>query len=220
MNINKFLRFLVQPFVELLIVIVGVTIAFWLNTRAELSKEQQTVQNYYIELKSDLEADRKRLDFSIERNGIKLKSMMQAIQFYDEDIPNRDSIFAYSQLLGNYHFFEPNDITYRTMINSGDLKLISNLELKRKLVSLYDRYDVIDYLQKNHLQALDLNFFPKYVYMVDYIDGKVIMPIEEDILVKNYFAWAANELSMHIAYYKSGLEKNMELDSMIARQLN
>lgn len=101
------------------------------------------------------------------------------------------------------------------MINSGDLKLISNLEFKRKLVSLYDRYESIDELQRNHLQALDENFFPKYVYMVDYITGEVLVPIEENILVKNYFGFSANELQTHIAYYRSALKRNQQLDSLL-----
>lgn len=215
MESKSFLRYLI----ELVIVIAGVTIAFWLNTRAEALKEEQTLHNYYRELISDLAQDRKNLDFSITKNRQKLEMLMKAMRLYDEAPPSRDSIFIYSQQIGNYFFFYPNDITYRSMINSGDLKLIGNLEFKRKLVSLYDRYKSIDELQRNHLQALDENFFPKYVYMVDYISGEVLVPIEENILVKNYFAFSANELQTHTAYYQSAVKTNQQLDSLLRGKL-
>lgn len=215
MNNKSFLRY----FIELLIVIVGVTIAFWLNTRAESSKEQKTLNNYYREIQSDLKSDHRSLEYKIRNNQAKREKMGRALQFYFEGTPNRDSIFAYSQEIGNYDFFDPKDITYRTMINSGDLKLINNLVIKQRLVALYDRYQVIDHLQKNHLQALDENFFPKYVYMVDYVAGEVLVPMEEDILVKNYFAFVVNELGTHLAYYNSVLQMNEKLDSLIQLEL-
>ena len=214
MGKKSFFRFIV----ELVVVITGVTIAFWLNTKAEQKKEQKNLENYYQELVSDLEEDRKLLERIIDKNTNKRNEMVKAISLYSEPVPSRDSIFAYSQLMGNYNFFDPTDITYQSMINSGDLKLMDNIILKRKLISLYDLYEIIDYLQKNHLQALDENFFPKYVYMVDYITGEVLQPIEKDILVKNYFGFMASELSAHLNYYKSAVELNLQLDSLISSE--
>lgn len=205
----------VQYFIELLIVIVGVTIAFWLSTRAESSKEQKILSNYYIELRTDLASDRKLLESNIRNNEVKAEQMGRALQFYFEGKPNRDSIFLYSSIIGEYDFFDPKDITYRTMLNSGDLKLINDFAIKRKLVALYDFYQAIENQQQNHLQALDQNFFPKYVYMIDYVAGDVLQPIEEDILVKNYFAFSASEVGRHVAYYKAALKTNKELDSLL-----
>lgn len=215
MKNKSFLRYII----ELFIVIVGVTIAFWLNTRAETSKENQTLENYYAELQADLTSDQRSLQFNIEKNEEKRRRMGHALGFYSHEIPNRDSIFLYSTEIGSYHFFEPTDITYRTMINSGDLKLINDFDVKKKLTRLYDRYSQIENLQENHLQAMDQNFFPKFVYMVDYATGEVLIPIEKEILVKNYFAFSANELGAHIAYYKSALKINQQLDSLIQQKL-
>ena len=206
-----------QYFIELVIVIVGVTIAFWLNTRAESIKENKTLKNYYAELRSDLEQDRKTISLIITANEKKQQDMVSAMRLYQEEPVNGDSIFYYSQMVGNYYFFDPKDITYNSMINSGDLKLINDPELKRLLVSLYDKYQTIDYLQQNHLQALDENYFPRYVLMVDYITGEVLQPLEEDILIKNYFAFSANELGTHVEFYKSALKVNQTLDSLILK---
>lgn len=215
MDKKSFARYLI----ELVIVIVGVTIAFWLNTKAETSKENMILSNYYNELLSDLDDDRNTLNQSIRRNELKLTDMITALQLYQNKEPSRDSIFKYSKLVGNYNFFDPQDITYRSMISSGDLKLINDFQLKRKLVSLYDTYKVIDDFQNNHLQALDENYFPKYVKMVDYVEDKVLEPIEADILIKNYFAFSANELSTHIKFYERALEKNSQLDSLIRTKM-
>lgn len=215
MNPKSFWRYII----ELIIVIAGVTIAFWLNTRAESAKEHRTLTNYYTEIRADLSEDRKLLERIIRLNESKMKDMIAGIGQYRKGTLNRDSIFFYSQKIGAYNFFDPKDITYRSMINSGDFKLIENLVVKRKLIGLYNLYQGIEELEKNHLQALDQNFFPKYVYMVDYISGELLAPIEKDILVKNYFAFTANELSVHSSHYMAALKRNKELDSLIANEL-
>ena len=205
--------------VELLIVIVGVTIAFWLNTRAEASKEEQTLNNYYKELQSDLMDDQKFLAKAVKFNETKGEVMVKALELYLQGTPSRDSVYKYTQEVGNYFFFEPKDVTYRSMISSGDLKLVENFPLKRKLISLYDYYDVIDQFQINHLRALDDNYFPKYVYMVDYMSDEVVVPIEEDLMIKNYFAFCANEMSQHVGYYQTALDRNKQLISAIEEEL-
>ncbi|WP_421763964.1 DUF6090 family protein [Ekhidna sp.] len=215
MEKKSVLRYLI----ELVIVIVGVTIAFWLNTRAESIKENQTLKNYYTELLSDLKQDSVLLANSIKLNERKVNLMVRAMGLYGQVPVNRDSIFIYSQQVGNYYFFEPNDITYQSMINSGDFKLISNLELKRQLVSLYHRYETIEEFQDNHLQALDDNYFPHYVQLVDYITYQPIKPLEKDILIKNYFAYSANDVNGHVNFYRSALRKVIKLDSLISEEL-
>lgn len=212
MKHKSFLRYLI----ELVIVITGVTIAFWLNTRAEEMKEQKILSNYYLELQSDLQMDRKALERCVNDNQNKRSLMIKAMAMYLNGEPQRDSVFYYSRFVGNYYFFDPRDITYRSMISSGDLKLISDMELKRRLISLYDTYQLIEELEDNYLEALDENYFPKYVELVDYVEGEVIAPIEEDMMIKNYFAYSANDLGSHISLYKLALRKNQLLDSLIA----
>ena len=204
---------------ELLIVIVGVTIAFWLNTRAEENKEKQVLNRYYNELLSDLSQDRNMLERVIDINTQKKNQMENAIKLYQKPEIIRDSVFYYTQLIGNYNFFSPKNITYQSLISSGDLKLINDMNVKRRLMSLYQRYENIDELQQNHLEALDENFFPRYVLMVDYIKGEVLEPIEQNILVKNYFAFSYNELTTHLAYYQSAFNLNQKLDSLIVVQI-
>lgn len=201
--------------IELVIVIAGVTIAFWLNTRAEAAKEQKILDNYYVELLADLDKDRKKLDWNIETNTKKKERMISAVRLYLTGHATRDSVYKYCEMIGNYDFFYPKDITYRSMVSSGDLKLITNFDIKRKMISLYDHYELIEELQENHLQALDKNYFPKYVYMVDFITQEVVEPIEEDMLIKNYFGWCANDLSNQIGYYQSAMKRNLALDSLI-----
>lgn len=208
-------RYIYRYAIELAIVIVGVTIAFWLNTLAEDAKEQANLGNYYLELQSDLNADRRELLSCVKTNRAKRDSMYKAIRLYFKDAPEADSVKYYSMMVGNYNFFHPTDITYVTMVNSGDLKLINDLELKRNLVALYDQYEDIVMLQENHLQALDENYFPRFVHMVDYITGELLVPIEKDILIKNYFAFMVSELDNHVAFYRAALAKNQRLDSLI-----
>ncbi|NMM49926.1 hypothetical protein [Marinigracilibium pacificum] len=214
MNKSKIFNYLI----ELLIVIVGVSIAFWLNTQADSKKERDILNGYYREFLNELEEDRSLLEKNISNSISKQENMIRASQLYQKPTVSIDSLVMYAMEIGNYYFFTPNDITYRSMINSGDLKLITDLSLKRKLTRLYKLYNVIDEAQQNHLQALDENYFPLIVNQIDYEKGEAISSIDGNLLIKNYFIFSINELDAHIYLYKKAMKLNEELDSLIMTQ--
>jgi hypothetical protein len=129
---------------ELLIVTVGILIAFGLNNWAQgkLEDRKQTVylKSLSDDLSADLEVLKDNLAF-VKRNQQKARSI---IGHFHRTLPGRDSVpfKIFSELLGMPTFL-PHDATYQTLNSSGDFRLVEDMELKNQIVDHYSRYNEI-----------------------------------------------------------------------------
>jgi len=201
-------------FIELIIVIIGISVAFWLNNIGERHKAKKQEISYLIDIKNDLKKDSLKLSYNIINNKKKSKKLKYGLNLVKEKAPV-DSVFPYIIEIGNYAFFTPDNFTLISLLQSGDFKLIESKKIKRELLRLLQRYESIDNMQKNLLQALDDNFFPLLHTKVDISEFKVVDP---DFLygleVKNFMAFTLNETSQHISNYthaQNQINKVMEL---------
>ena len=171
---NKSRKF-IDYAIEFLIVLLGITIAFWLSNIGERRKTKALEETYLQQLHEDLLDDisaLKRTKANSEQKIAKLNEGISYIANHRKAIVP-DSILQYAFLVGNYNFFYPSNHTYLTLQQSGDLAIIKNQELKKKLVALYQSYQLIQTEQVNLIQALDDNFFPEMYQSVDMITGEI-----------------------------------------------
>ncbi|WP_405576332.1 DUF6090 family protein [Winogradskyella sp. Asnod2-B02-A] len=138
---------------EIVIVIIGITIAFSMNKCADNIKDSKLKKQYLTNLKSDVEADRLQLEKNIEAINKKQIICSEIIPVLnsekDQDMRLMNNIFA----IVKYVNFSPKNITYKTLINSGDLKLIEDFKLKTAIQQHYANYDELsdDYFRHTSL---------------------------------------------------------------------
>ena len=128
-------------FGEILIVIIGISIAFSLNKCSETQQNNEIQQRYLENLKDDIETDKKNLEANLARLNEKSKLLSSTFQYFNPKVPKRDSLlmlnfFKSAEVIE----FSPKTTTHETLINSGDLKLISNFELKTAIQEHYRAY--------------------------------------------------------------------------------
>ena len=154
---------------EIVIVIIGITIAFWLNSWKEDSKDDALRLQYLENIRIDID---KEIDH-INENDILIQTKLGLIREIKPFLgkgnkKNRRSViqkfFSVAQLIS----FQPENTTYTTLINSGDMNLIKNFDLRRKIVDHYRQHEIIlqNYkrLEKIHEKYLaDL-----FVYDIDF----------------------------------------------------
>ena len=123
---------------ELLVVIFGVTIAFSLNTWKENRRTSQLEREYLMSYKYDLEKDTVQLleyidTLTIHKDNCgKLIGMIFSNNFEDESLlTNSLSLFFVTN-------FMPHSATYKSMTSSGQLQLIKDFDLRKRIVDLYD----------------------------------------------------------------------------------
>ncbi|WP_178983616.1 DUF6090 family protein [Winogradskyella helgolandensis] len=138
---------------EIIIVIIGISIAFSMNKCAENVKDNKLKTQYLTNLKRDVEADKIQLEKNIEAIDKKLVNCAEIIPVLNsetkQDMRLMNNIFA----IVKYVNFSPKSVTYKTLINSGDLKLIEDFELKTAIQKHYANYDEMsdDYVRHTSL---------------------------------------------------------------------
>ncbi len=152
-------------FIELLVVIIGISIAFTLEGWSSDRKQQKLQTNYLNSLRADLEKDKEDFQNIIDSTNVILKNVGEVFQYIYTKRPVE--VYRRHHITSGYlaTYFYPHNGTYVSLINSGDINVVDNFELKASLSDLYnvqyreiDRLDnVIRNLVDNMLQPFVIN---------------------------------------------------------------
>jgi len=161
--------------IEFCIVLLGITIAFWLSNLGEKAKERRLEKVYLQQLNEDITEDINVMMKAISFNNIKITSLNTGVNYIYKNSKSlsTDSVEKYTLQCGNYNFFYPTSNSYVTLQQSGDLKIIRDQELKKKLIVLYQSYEIIKTEQLNIVQALDDNLYPLLYESYDMITEEI-----------------------------------------------
>ncbi|GAA0740128.1 DUF6090 family protein [Gaetbulibacter jejuensis] len=178
---------------EILIVIVGISIAFTMNKCSENSKSETLKQQYLENIKSDIEIDKKTLEsisLSIDKKTEILNTVLPLI---NTDNPEKHSKLSTIYTVFTSTDFFPKDVTYQTMINSGDFKLIDDFNLKTAIENHYSNYKIMlkDY---ERLDIIHKEYLGKY--MIENVDF--------DIMKKGQFGYNNEKLFKNILQSVNG----------------
>ncbi|MGC6431709.1 MAG: DUF6090 family protein [Jejuia sp.] len=155
-------------FGEILIVIIGISIAFSMNKCAENSKNKTLKLQYLQSIKNDLEIDKSTLQSNSKELGRKIGVLHKVFPLFDSENPQERmgmrQIFSVMQLAD----FNPKDITYQSMINSGDFSLIDDFELKTAIETHYSDYKTIlkDYERQETIHKEYVGDY--FIHNIDY----------------------------------------------------
>lgn len=209
-----------EYFIEFIIVILGITIAFWLSNLGEDRKERRLEIQYLNDLRADLEKDLELLNSSIASNDRKMQKLGEAISFFQGQNPalTYDSMPVYADIVGNYNFFEPSDYTYISLQQSGDFKVLQDKDLKKSLIELYQSYELIEREHNNLSVALDDNFYPEYMANYDLINDEIVnITYFKTPLFKNFVGFTMNETFVLNRFYNRArkiIESILEMNLM------
>ena len=205
-------------FIELIIVIIGISIAFWLNNQA-LNRNDRRLEDALIDdLRAELRVDSIRLSRNIALNEEKVAVLSKGLETISLDVNQSkvDSALFFTLYVGHYNFFFPENFTLTSMLQSGDIKLIESQEMKKELVRLQRKYDYIEWVQNNFLKALDENFFPRMMQHIDMRTGAVVdSEFLYSIQNRNFIGFAISDTKSHTDEYKVAASQIEKLLAMM-----
>ncbi len=147
-------------FIELIVVIIGITIAFAMEGWSDSKKQKKLEVNYLNSIRADLLKDKVDLELIIDSTNVVLRYVGEVFQFVYQNAPV-DS-YRYHHATSGYMstYFVPKNGTYTSMVNSGDLGLIRDFVLRSSISDLYavdyrtleQSDDVIKNLSENIIQ--------------------------------------------------------------------
>ena len=192
---------------EILIVIIGITIAFSINTCAENSKQNKEKQQYLANLKKDISADKIQLEQNIKALESKMGLSEKVLPILNSDSKEKMSIIKDIFSLAQISSFDANDVTYQTLINSGDLKLIDDFELRTAIESHYATYEEMakDYERQEIIHKEYLGRY--FIYNIDYESfRKGVFGFEDEKLLKNIIQSMRGSFQLKLNATKNGIE--------------
>ncbi len=154
---------------EIMIVIVGISIAFWLNNWKEDRRDVATHREYVNSLILDMENEIELLEGNNLEFQEKLELITKLTPHLGSGRPGRDSVMYWVFSLPIQTQYVAQDDTYQTLLNSGDMRLFHDLSLRRRIVQYYadaqkveTPYERIRNIHEKYLGDI-------FIYELDYV---------------------------------------------------
>lgn len=105
------------------------------------------LKEYYESLIIDIGADMTTLETSINNLSNSSNSYARMIEFVRDDAP-ADSLMDPLEIILGTEQFSASLSTYESLISSGNINLISEVDLKKELYRVYGLYDDVEFLDE------------------------------------------------------------------------
>jgi len=205
---------------EFLLIVLGVTIALWLENIADDMKDQEIEHEYLLGFATDVRTDIVRLKYTIKNNqeiATKVNEFLTGL--LENNIKQPEFTQKISTLM-NYDYFSPDDFTLTSIRESGDFRLLRNNDIKLNILQLKRHYDGIEVLQKNFQNALDNQIVPMVIANVNLITDELINPeFINDFRLLNIVGYTLNDINARVNFYKQTLKKAESLQSLLNTNL-
>lgn len=157
---------------ELVVVFIGVALAFAVENLREDLSEQAVGEQYLRGFREDLLADLAMLQAQQEVRRSQLENALIVLGFFEGRPVDPQQFFeAYYPVLMALHT-APNRNTMNEVLSSGSLRLIRDVEIRRRLLDLYAKYDRIGRLEEHMDRDFDLYLYdPTFSSIRFQLDG-------------------------------------------------
>jgi hypothetical protein len=190
-------------FVNLIVVITGISIAFMLNNWQE-SKKVKTLQEVYIQsMIDDIDEDIAELDSLVIEDNKSLDLFRRVLQANSKPLP-KDSLSLAISKIASMSSFNSRNITYESVKSSGKFELLS-LKLRIDIIEFYHSgYDQIEEIEEYYKMNFDNQIIPFLINEAfagsDGLDSSKILSDK----FRTVLGLHANFLVQKIAAYKNG----------------
>lgn len=142
LNENQMGKYLKYAIGEILLVMIGILLAFqvnsWNDRRMRSNKELSYLKDIKVNLTNDIESIDEVVEFN-ETKSILTDSMFYTLEHNTDPEIYMPSILKYMYTLTYYDVFEPNRIAFDNMVGAENIDLISNSNLRTELSKYYKK---------------------------------------------------------------------------------
>lgn len=170
---NRPLKYMRYAIGEIVLVVIGILIALYINNWNESRKERKTEHLVLAEIRENLIYDLEDFEDNITHLNNKLVSSRTLLEAFEKDLPYHDSLGYYYSYLNAYPHFSSKMNGYKLLQSQG-LGIITNNELRNQITTLYeDRYQ---YLLTFEKERIVYNKGPLGSAMIPYLGKSSLTP--------------------------------------------
>jgi len=209
-------KYLLYAIGEIILVVVGILIALQINNWNQKRANKKLEVQYYQSMKSQLNEDMVDLLGNIYYNQELLDQFSYAKSLLiQKDKSKMDTLAKITYSMIYYADFRRKSSIYQTLVNSGEIKHISNHKIIEALQSLEETYSYMDRIEETNREVILFHVVPeiKPVIRVDPIkveNAEALFNFQFqnglDLLIhlveekKNAYELAQNEITATIDY--------------------
>ncbi len=135
-------------FIDLAVVITGVTAAFLLNSAWEKLKSRKLERKYLDSFIDDIKEDLSLAEETLDQNRKRYDRAKSYLEILKEGQNNPEACLEIFKDIAAINQFSPKTSTYVSIVNSGNLSIIRDYKLKEKLFQYYQSFDEIKLREK------------------------------------------------------------------------
>ncbi len=198
----------INYFIELIIVFLGVSLAFYMNKRAEVSKFLEQEKFYLANILDDLSEDDVEIPFIIDQIDEELKKIKNIGDRIKERSPALlDSVVNPAVKLSYTSNYHPEIQTFQTLTQSGEALKITNFELRDALAGYYSYFETLEARHQDFNAVKTEKLFPFLTEHYNFYQTKTInsAPFYGDQLQNILF-----ELFKYAIAKKNSYEKTLQ----------
>lgn len=196
---NFWKSLLTNKIFDLVIVVVGVSIAFYLNS-LKTNADKRELEKFYVEnISRDLTADIAELSKNLEDIDRDYQLLVSYVQQYGEQKAVGDSLASVIANILSLNTFEPNDNAYQSLLGANGLEVFSTPELRSLTTNYYNSYRRIKRFEEVYTKAI----FDIYSFFTPYCDYTLRRIVDKSVLTK---VQTKNSLLIAAAQLEDGIE--------------
>ncbi len=210
---------LVNKILDLILVILGVSIAFQLNNW-KVESDQLSLERYYLEsMLGELQKEVLIIQNNVDHLKGDQKSVDASLGAIDDGslIPDSLAVTVFEML--SFETFTANDNTFSMLENGNGMSIIKDRALRTKITEYYGRYESIRRFESVYTEFI----FRMFEFYSPHLDLRGRKFVDESVLkgtrTKNSLLIARSQLGDGIEDYEDALRNAKELILEIDRKL-
>lgn len=156
---------------ELLVVFAGVTAGFLLNNFREESTNRDIEHIYLENLLINLKADSSEIVNHIAANTNNVEVTREAVKSFQDQSTNSDLALEALSVMVTYNDISLQDATYQSIVGSGNLSIISDIEFRMQLIEYYQFLEQVRKVETVHNEYISSYVLPFVMLNMDMTAG-------------------------------------------------
>jgi hypothetical protein len=218
---NNFSKYLIYAIGEIFLVTIGILLAFQLNTWNTQQIKNRAEKVSYANIKRQINDDKNLIIGNLNYNNLYLKQYELATEIIENNDRNQIDTLGYIALnLTKYSDVNRSSNVYQTLVNNGELKLLTNSEVIGRLQRLEETYSYMNRMEKIHLDVILLGVAKDLQKIMKYSDRSVQIPnILFGYEFQNYFLTMIGIMKEKDGIYIKAVDEIDKITELIQKEL-
>jgi len=173
-------RYLLYALGEILLVVVGISLAFQLDNWNEDRVKRNTEISYYNNIRDQILDDKNLINSQMEFNNFYRLEFDYANDLIEtNDKSKMDTLGIIIRNMVQYSDFDREGNIYETLVNSGEIKILRNDDIVQGIRELEERYIYVNRMESIHYDAMMNHVIESIKHRIKFTTGEITRP--EDV---------------------------------------